>query len=75
MNAAKISQTVELANPDNAQFTAAPVRLKPGCAICAGENSTKRANAAATAIPARPTAAAGIGSTTRPAITVTKMAK
>ena len=42
MKAAKISQTVELAKPDSAQFTAAPVRLKSGLATCAGANSTKR---------------------------------
>ena len=75
MNAAKISQTVELAKPDSAQLTAAPVGLKSARASWAGSNRTKRASAAAVATPTRPTAAAGIGSTIRPVITAAKIAK
>ena len=75
MKAAKISQTMELEKPARAQFTAAAVWLKSGRASCAGSNRTKRPSAAATATPTRPTAAAGIGSTTRPVITAAKMAR
>src|SRR5450631_2104417 len=50
---------------------AAALGLKPSTASWAGEYSTKRDSTAAAVTPRKPTAAAGTGSTMRPAITVT----
>ena len=63
MKAAKISQTVVLPKPDNAQR-----------ADSAGEGSTSL-NEAATETPMRPDAAAGIGSSTRATTVAAKTAK
>src|ERR1035437_10630355 len=75
MNAPKMSHTVLLANPDNAQLSAAFGALKPGFASSAGLYSTHGASAATRLTPMMPIAPPGSGSSIKPTTTPAKMAK
>ena len=75
MNAPKISQTVVFEKPDSPQVSAALNDLNPGLARSAGENSTHCESTTTVVTPIRPIAPPGSGSSIRPTITPTKIAK
>src|SRR5450755_3087022 len=75
MNAPKISHTVPLEKPDNAQVSAALAGLKPGLASSAGAKSTQGASTVTSVTPMRPMAPPGSGSSIKPTMTPANRAK
>ena len=75
MNAAKMSQTVPLLNPERAQDKDAEEGLKPGLARSLGLKSAHLDRSAIRVTPMSPISAPGMGSKTRATTTPAKIAK